>query len=94
MKTDKQIYSIFSLQPRWFFDLTRMKWPGPCQWKSVSFKAIEQTTDGVLYPNDVAELLTVAEFQAQFDAFIYARIAIEMAMLQREEQNRGVQGVV
>jgi len=48
VKTDKQVYSIFSLNPRWLFELTGLAWPGPCKWKSVALKAIEQTADGVL----------------------------------------------
>jgi len=94
MKTDKQVYSIFSLNPRWLFELTGLVWPGPCQWKSVAFKSIEQTADGVLYPDAPDSPITVTEIQAQFDPFIYARVVIEMAMLQREERNRDVQGVV
>jgi len=94
VKTDKQVYSIFSLNPRWLFELTGLAWPGPCQWKSVAFKSIEQTADGVLYPDAPDSPITVTEIQAQLNPFIYARVVIEMAMLQRENQNREVQGVV
>ena len=94
MKTDKQIHSIFLLNPEWFFELTGLASPGPCQWRSTAIKAIEQTADGVIYPLEATSPLTITEVQAYLDPFIYVRIVIEMAMIQRQEKNRDVQGVV
>ena len=48
----------------------------------------------MLYPDAPDSPITVTEIQAQLNPFIYARVVIEMAMLQRENQNREVQGVV
>ena len=94
MRTDKQIYSIFAANPRWLFELTRLAWPGPCTMKSVSLKALEQTTDGVIFPEASDADLWVVEFQFQFDLMIYNRIAIEMALVQQQAPLRGVQGVI
>lgn len=94
MKTDKQIFGIFAAFPQWIFELTGLPWPGPCQLLSVSLKAIEQTADGVVYPDSVIEPLTVIEFQFQLDPTIYARIVIEMALVQQSNAMRDVQGVI
>ena len=94
MKTDKQVYKIFSANPRWLFEITGRPWLGPCLWKSVTFKELQQSSDGVIEPDDVSQPLIVAEVQGYYDQFIYARIALEMAMLQREADNRCVQGVI
>jgi len=41
----------------------KLAWPGPCKWKSVALKAIEQTADGVLYPDATDSPITVTEIQ-------------------------------
>ncbi|MBM4077668.1 MAG: DUF2887 domain-containing protein, partial [Planctomycetes bacterium] len=41
MKTDKQVYSIFSANPQWIFELIGQTSPGGCQFQSVALKSIE-----------------------------------------------------
>ena len=94
MDTDKQVYSIFEAHPRWLFELTGLPWPGKCRFASVELKAISRTTDGVIYPEDLAASLTVAEFQFQYDSTIYNRIVIEMSLLQQENAGRAIQGCI
>ncbi len=94
MKTDKQVYALFAANPRWLFELTGLPWPGPCQWKSESFKELEQSSDGIIAPQDIDQPLIVVEVQAQYDKFIYSRIVLEMAMLQRQAGNRAIQGIL
>jgi hypothetical protein len=94
MKTDKQLYAIFAACPQWIFELTGLDSPGDCELKAVVLKALEQQSDGVIFPKDPAEELTVVEFQFQDDPTIYARTAIEMALLQQEHAMREVQGII
>ncbi len=60
----------------------------------MSLKAIEQIADGVVYPESDLAPLTVVEFQFQFDATIYARLVIEMALVQQSNAMRDVQGII
>jgi hypothetical protein len=94
MKTDKQLYAIFAANPQWIFELTGLDSPGECELKAVALKALEQQTDGVIFPRNSAEKLTVVEFQFQEDATIYARTVIAMALVQQEQGMREVQGVI
>lgn len=75
MKTDKQLYELFSAQPLWIFELTGLKPPGKCELQSIVLKAIEQQADAVVVPESVNEPLTVVEFQFQDDPQIYTRVA-------------------
>ena len=94
MKTDKQLYAIFAAQPEWIFELTEQSSPGECELKSVALKAIDQTADAVIVPRRETSELTVIEFQFQDDPEIYARTAIEMALLQQQHGMRRVRGMV
>ena len=94
MKTDKQLFKIFSAAPEWLFELTRLESPGACKMESLNLKDVEQRVDGVIVPNDVNEPLTVVEFQFYDDETIYARTAHEMSGLQLSQNMRGVQGVI
>jgi len=94
MKTDKQIFQIFQAQPQWVFLLAGEPSPGECRFESVTFKAIETHCDGILVPEAVEEKLTVVEIQGYHDAHIYERVAIEMAMVQRQNAGREVQGMI
>ena len=62
--------------------------------QSVALKAISRTTDGVFVPDDPAKPLTIAEWQFYLDRTIYARTAIAMAMVQLENPDRAVEGVI
>jgi hypothetical protein len=94
MKTDKQLCLIFEANPQWLFELTGLPSPGPCQFQSVSLKAIEQTADGVLIPDAIDEVITVLEIQFQRDETIYLRIIQEMVLIQQKIRGRTVQGVI
>jgi len=94
MRTDKQICLIFEANPQWLFELTGLPSPGPCRFSSESLKAIEQTADGVVIPEDLHAGLTVVEIQFRRDEEIYLRIVIEMALMQQKLAGRPVQGVI
>jgi len=94
MKTDKQLYALFAANPLWIFELTKIDSPGPAVMKSVALKAIERTADGVVFPESPEPPLSVVEFQFQFDAAIYTRIVLEMALLQQQYVGRGIQGII
>lgn len=94
MRTDKQIHQIFAANPEWIFELTGLPSPGPCQFRSVSLKAIEQRADGVIFPESADQPLTVVEIQFQRDEGIYLRMVLEMALMQQQAPGRIVQGVI
>ena len=94
MKTDKHLYVLFKANPEWIFELTGLQSPGECEWQSVSLKALELTSDGVIFPKNPNEALTVVEFQFQDDATVYCRTAQEMLLLQQQYDMRGVQGII
>lgn len=94
MKTDKQLFQIFSAMPEWLFDLTRLPSPGACEMRSFTVKELQRDPDSVFVPLDVQQPLTVAEFQFQWDENIYTRIVIEMAAVQEAHRQRPVQGVI
>ena len=94
MRTDKQVYLIFEAQPQWLFELTGLRSPGPCRFQSVTLKAIERHSDGVLVPEANLEPLSVVELQMQFEGSVYNRLVIEMALIQEEYQQRDVQGII
>ena len=94
MNTDKQCHELFSINPEWLFELTGRPSPGRSQMQSVALKAISRTTDGLFVPNDTTKPLTIAEWQFYLDRTIYARTAIAMAMVQLENPDREVEGVI
>ena len=94
MRTDKQLCLIFEANPQWLFELTGLHSPGPCRFQSITLKAIEQTADGVLIPDDTNEVVTILEIQFQRDEAIYIRLVQEMALVQQKMRGRKVQGVI
>jgi predicted transposase YdaD len=94
MKTDKQIFQIFQAQPQWVFLLAGQPSPGGCRFESMTIKAIETHCDGVLVPDAVEEEMTVVEIQGYNDTGIYERLIIEMALVQRQNSGRRVQGII
>ena len=94
MKTDKQIFQIFQAQPQWVFLLAGLPSPGECKFESISIKAIETHCDGVLIPVAAEKKLTVVEVQGYNDTGIYERLVIEMAMVQRQNSGREVEGII
>lgn len=94
MESDKQLYEIFETNPQWIFELTDRPSPGPCQFVSVTVKAIERRSDGVLVPDAPAQSIWVTEFQMHLDTDIYNRIVIEMALIMGERPERKVEGLI
>ena len=94
MESDKHLFEIFKTNPQWFFELTRRPSPGPCQFVSVTIKAIERRADGILVPDSPTATVTITEFQMQRDPLIYGRVVVEMAMVQAEHPKRKVDGVI
>ena len=94
MRTDPQLYTIFESDPNFFFDLTNLQSPGDCELRSEAFKQFERTADAVIFPKDGKSIITIAEFQFQYDESIYNRLAVEMALIQENKEFRDVQGVI
>jgi len=94
MKTDKQVYKLLDVNPGWFFELTQITDPGRCVFRSVELKDIALTADGVIEPDAVEQPVFVIEFQAQHDDLIYTRLIQEMVLLQRQQPERKVEGVI
>ena len=94
MDADKHVYEIFQAYPQWVYELLQRPSPGNCRFLSVVIKAIERRADGVLIPDAIEEPIWIIEFQLQWDAWIYNRIAVEMAMVQEEHEGREVCGAI
>jgi predicted transposase YdaD len=94
METDKHFYEIFEVNPQWIFELTGRPSPGPCQFISMTLKAIERRTDGVLVPDSPSESISVTELQMQLDRDVYGRITMEMVLVQSERPGRKVEGII
>ena len=84
METDKHFYEIFEVNPQWIFELTGRPSPGPCQFISMTVKAIERRSDGVLVPDSPTESISVTELQIQPDKEVYGRLVMEMVLVQSE----------
>lgn len=94
METDKHFYEIFEVNPQWIFELTGRPSPGPCKFISMTMKAIERRSDGVLVPDSVDEPISVTELQMYPDQDIYNRLVIEMALVKGERPDREVGGMI
>ena len=94
METDKHFYEIFQVNPQWIFELTGRPSPGACQFISMTLKAIERRSDGVLVPDSPAESISVTEIQMQYDKEVYGRITMEMVLVQSERPGRKVEGII
>jgi predicted transposase YdaD len=94
MNSDKQFYEIFEVNPQWLFELTGRPSPGPCKFVSITLKAIERRSDGLLLPDLASKPITIAELQMYADSDVYQRTVIEMAMVQAEHPGREVDGFI
>lgn len=94
MKNDKQIYLIFQAEPQWLYLLAGWQSPGPSRFESVTFKAIESRSDGILVCDAIEGPMTVVEVQGYYDQSIYARTALEMALLQKQNPHRVICGFI
>jgi predicted transposase YdaD len=73
MESDKHFYEIFEVNPQWVFELTGRPSPGPCKFVSMTMKAIERRSDGVLIPDSDGQPISVLELQMQLEKDIYGR---------------------
>ena len=71
MRTDKQLFQIFSNFPEWLFELAELPFPGHCVLRPFAVKSLERDADGVVIPDDPLQPITVVEFQCQRDDRIY-----------------------
>jgi hypothetical protein len=94
MRTDTQLFKVFSAQPEWVFQLANLPSPGASTFKSLTIKALERRTDGVVIPEALVQPVTVIEFQFWKDPKIYTRVVVEMAAVQESQQMRPVQGLI
>ena len=94
METDKHFYEIFEVNPQWIFELTGRPSPGPCQFISMTVKAIERRSDGVLVPDSPTESISVTELQMQPEKEVSGRLIMEMVLVQSERPGRKVVGII
>ena len=94
MKTDKQLFQIFAVQPQWLFELAGLPTPGACSLLPFTVKSLEREADGIVVPVDATQPITVVEFQFQRDERIYTRLVTEMAAVQEAHAMRPVQGLI
>ena len=86
MKTDKQLFKIFTNVPEFFFDLTGIDYQTNYTFKSETIKEISRSMDGLIEPDDLTKPHYIVEFQMQKKDDIYGRIIIEMASLGLKKQ--------
>ena len=94
MKTDKEIFKIFTAYPRYLFKCAKIKTNSNYSMKSVTLKEFERRSDGVLSSQDPDAPTYVMEFQAQNDSDIYHRLAMEMASYAMEHNVSDVRGIL
>ena len=94
MKTDKELYKLFSSCPELLFEVTQMK---PCDtytMVSITLKEFERRTDGFLQPKSEKSPVYFVEFQAYVDITIYHRLIMEMAAYGVEYPKRDIRGIL
>lgn len=94
MKTDKEIFKIFTAYPKYLLKCARIRTKSVYTMKSVTLKEFERRTDGVLTSQEPDDPTYVMEFQAQSESKIYHRLAMEMASYAMEYDARNVRGIL
>ena len=94
MKTDKELYKIFSAYPDYLFKCASIRKKTTYTMKSVTFKELERRSDGVLMPEDPQAPTYIVEFQAQTDKKIYHRIIMEMAAFALMQEDCDIRGIL
>ena len=94
MKTDKQLYKLFSGAPEYFFDLTGINCSARYTFRSETIKEISRSMDGLMAPDDPDQPHLVVEFQMQRDENIYYRIVMEMAALGARNHASTYHGII
>ena len=94
MKTDKELYRLFSSCPDLLFEAGKYK---PCdtyEMVSITLKEFERRSDGFLQPSSVNSPVYFVEFQAAWDNTIYHRLIMEMAAYGVENPKRDIRGIL
>jgi hypothetical protein len=94
MKTDKEVYKIFSACPNFLFQSARIRNRTEYSMTSVTLKEFERRTDGILEPKRPNEPTYVMEFQAQRDVNIYHRLVMEMSSYAMMKSDCDVRGIL
>jgi predicted transposase YdaD len=94
MKTDKEIFKIFTSYPRYLLKCAKIRTKSIYSLKSITLKEFERRTDGVLAPQDINAPTYVMEFQAQYDSNIYHRLIMEMASYAMEYKVNDIRGIL
>ena len=94
MKTDKQLYKLFSSNPNYLFQSAGIRRKTKYVMQSVTLKEFERRTDGILQPDDPDAPTYVAEFQAQPDKDIYHRLVMEMSSYAMENEGCDIRGII
>lgn len=96
MKTDKELYRLFSTLPEYFFDLTGIHYPGRYTLTSETIKEFSRSMDGLMKPDtdNQGNPCLVVEFQMQKDEDIYYRIIMEMAAVGKQNKNQTYYGII
>jgi len=94
MKTDKELYTLFSSRPDLLFKCAGIEISGTYEMKSVTFKEFEQRSDGLLEPVSGEEPVYIAEFQGYSDNTVYHRLIMEMAAYGKIYPDRDIRGIL
>ena len=79
MKTDKELYRIFSDYPELLFDIADLQPDDTYEMISITLKGFERRSDGFLQPKSEDSPVYFVELQAYYDDTIYHRTIMEMA---------------
>ena len=81
MKTDKEIYTLFSSYTEILFQVAGITTNASYTFRSETFKQLEKRTDGFLYTPNRDEPLYIFECQGYEAKDIYFRVVMEMAFI-------------
>jgi predicted transposase YdaD len=94
MKTDTQLYKLFSELPEYFFDLTGIHYSARYTLTSETVKEFSRSMDGLMKPDNPDNPYFVVEFQMQKDDTIYCRTVMEMAAIGIKHQQNTYYGII
>ena len=94
MKTDKELYKLFSSCPELLFEAAKCKPLDNYKMVSITLKEFERRTDGFLQPESEDSPVYFVEFQAYWDDTIYHRLILEMASYGVENPKREIRGIL
>ena len=95
MKTDKEMYKLFSSYPAYLFECAGIKTKTAYKMKSITLKEFERRSDALLEPiASKFEPFYMAEFQGYDDKTIYHRLVMEMAAFCKENPSKEIKGIL